>query len=540
MKSNRDVLEEMNRRNGVSEPDRQVVRDLFLECSYKPLERVISQYIAAMDQDRDPSWLEARPYRPGIRYGRVPKHPDVQVELMGVGGLFACLNTLYQAHKHPGPSCIATNPHDVWNFAAWTLHPEEDMDQRLVSMYRTRSLLGSEIRKLIGFDKAPDHPAFRSFKLDYPKILDLYRKTPRAFSTLMETVTSYIYNELTDRDYRFAHANLRRNGATLRAIREMGLMGDQPDRDLVNPAGRLVFELPDEPVVRGKRVLKKQYGLTGEPVAPEMLRHFYGTDVPVGGMAAAGRCRPVQYAGGYFFAGFRENLFRAARDCGSVVFENSQVIDIVVDPAAEQYGVTLEDSDGAKISVVTDILLMALGGYDGLIPVDGISTLCVVITPEESYRFYPTGMGAGGNIHAVPIWSIVRREDGQFTYYHLCKATNGAAMGRHPLSPKAVARDRDFFIHLDSHLKKVIPKGSRLVWLAVTECGRPVSASQGYTLSAILPESKGFVPPGNLPVGFEARGGCGLGANTAIIPEVQEKLDRIRTRTDGEAAAGGY
>jgi hypothetical protein len=33
---------------------------------------------------------------------------------------------------------------------------------------------------------------------------------------------------------------------------------------------------------------------------------------------------------------------------------------------------------------------------------------------------------------------------------------------------------------------------------------------------------------GTKPINFEAAGGCGLGGNTPIIPEVQEVLDKLQ------------
>jgi hypothetical protein len=91
-------------------------------------------------------------------------------------------------------------------------------------------------------------------------------------------------------------------------------------------------------------------------------------------------------------------------------------------------------------------------------------------------------------------------------------------MGRDPKHPKRLQPDIDFLLHFEAYLKRIVPRDSRLVTLAATECGRPVCARQGYQVTQ--PYS-GF---------FEASGGSGLGGNTPIIPEVQAALDRERKK----------
>jgi hypothetical protein len=59
-----------------------------------------------------------------------------------------------------------------------------------------------------------------------------------------------------------------------------------------------------------------------------------------------------------------------------------------------------------------------------------------------------------------------------------------------------------------------------------------VSARQGYGIKALKPEEGArphlpLSPERNLPGSFVATGGCGLGGNTAIIPEVQRVLDTL-------------
>jgi len=62
---------------------------------------------------------------------------------------------------------------------------------------------------------------------------------------------------------------------------------------------------------------------------------------------------------------------------------------------------------------------------------------------------------------------------------------------------------------------------------AATECGRPVSAYQGYSIGPLLHrEERSKRAQAGPHVELKATGGCGLGGNTAIIPEVQEILDR--------------
>ena len=104
-----------------------------------------------------------------------------------------------------------------------------------------------------------------------------------------------------------------------------------------------------------------------------------------------------------------------------------------------------------------------------------------------------------------------------------------SAHGRAPAVATGVKRvhpDKDFIAHLEIHLKKLLPPDSRLIWITFTECGRPVVAGQGYRIEPLRPGK---------PINFEASGGCGLGGNTPIIPEVQASLDNFSCNY-----AGGY
>jgi hypothetical protein len=125
------------------------------------------------------------------------------------------------------------------------------------------------------------------------------------------------------------------------------------------------------------------------------------------------------------------------------------------------------------------------------------------------------------------VWSGQWVEQGQRLFYHLGKATNGAVMGRDPARHKPLSPERSLLAHLEAHLRKIIPAEATFLWLAATECGRPVSAKQGYSLAQLPGARKSGNGSGmSIPLSFKATGGCGLGGNTAIIPEVQAILDR--------------
>ncbi|MFP4030879.1 MAG: hypothetical protein ACLFTV_04865 [Desulfococcaceae bacterium] len=523
---NRKVLQAMNRKNGVAEPERRAVAERFRAAGGPSLDRIFHQYAASMDGDVRPAWSASRPPEPRFETGPLPEHSDLRVELLGVGGLAAAMNTLYQAHKHRGPCALVTHPHDVWTFAAWTLHPEEDMDQRLVAMYRTFPLLVDELRGFLGLRPGPLRPEYKSFRIDYPALARLMVSDPEAFGNFIRVAGTYVFHEFTDRSLRFARANLARNGATLRAVREMGLMGDRADRDLIHPMGRIVYERPGEPTTAGKVRLKREYGLDALDLPPEAVRRAYGSEVPVMAEVAAGTVRAAGYAGGRFLPGFRENLFAALEARTGTVFEGAVARTIRRDPVTGRHAVVAETGAGETVTVVADHLLLALGRYDGLIPVDGLSTLFAIRTTDPDYKLFPTGMGEGGNIHIVPAGTARAREGEHGVHYHLGKATNGAVMGRHPLAPKRIGPDIDFWIHLEANLRKLLPPDGRLVWLYAAECGRPVSARQGYTVRPLFEESGGS---DSEFIALNISGGCGLGANTAILPDVQALLDARRS-----------
>lgn len=523
--TNEAVVNEFNRNNGIKENERQAALNFFMASEHTPLKRLISQYTASMNQDQSADWQSRKPPRPAIVYGKLPANVDESVDILGIGGLFAYLNVPYQAFKHTGTYGLVTNPHDTWTFAAWTLHPEEDMDQRLVAMYRTAALVRNELRRMLRRSEGPRHPRFKSFKIDYSSAVRLFKEDPREFLKLIQVALEYVIHEFTDSEHRYARINLKRNAATIRALKEMGRVGNNPDRDIVNMCARIVFEIPEEPAVDAKKRLKREYGLEGRRLSIEEVKEIYGDSPQILDDMARGALQATQYPGGHFLAGFKENALHAVQARGGAVYDNAVATRITVDPETGKYAVTIRPADGQERTIMARTLLLALGGYDdGVIPVDGLSTLFVIRTANERYRMYPTGMGEGGNIHVVPVWTLERQEAGKTYYYHLGKATNGAIMGRNPRSPKRIYRDKDFFIHLETYLRKIIPQTSQLIWLAATECGRPVSAKQGYS---VKPVQAAIHPPEkeHLSNSFEATGGCGLGANTAIIPEVQAALD---------------
>jgi hypothetical protein len=226
--------------------------------------------------------------------------------------------------------------------------------------------------------------------------------------------------------------------------------------------------------------------------------------------------------------GHRENALKAAKEKNVLVYDDAIASRITVDPEAGKHAVNIRLADGGGKTVIADIVLVALGDYGkDIITVDGVSTLFAIITENSGYRIHPTGMGEGGTIHVAPVWSLEAFKDGKTLYYHLGKATIGAIMGRNPLRPKSLDPDRAFLLHLEANLKRIAPPGATFLWIAATECGRPVSAYQGYSISPLLDqEERGKGPQADHVLNFRATGGCGLGGNTAIIPEVQEILDR--------------
>ena len=306
--------------------------------------------------------------------------------------------------------------------------------------------------------------------------------------------------------------------ATIEALEQMECVGSDPDKDVVTLCGRVVFEVTSETPVAAKMRLKEKYGLLGRELTAEEVATIYGGAIGMMDEIRRGRIRAVFHRGGHFLAGHRDNALRAMRQKGVIVYDQAIVKKIVIDPGSGRHAVTLTTGEGEEVTVIAGRLLLSLGGYGkGIISVDGISTLFVVRTVHENYRIHPTGMGEGGTIHVVPVWTLESREDDVRVFYHLGKATDGAIMGRDPRMPKSLARDRDYLLHLEAHLKRIIPADSSFLWLAATECGRPVCAEQHYIIRPLLSGVR-------RPQGFEATGGCGLGGNTAVIPEVQAQL----------------
>ena len=179
MKNTTDIVSTFNLRNGVSEKERESALNLFLYQAPRAVAGLIETYLVAMNQDRDGTWQRLKPQRPEIVIGRLPERADKTVELMGIGGMFAYLNVLCLAHRRRGSYCVATNPHDIFTFSGWTIHPEEDMDQRLIEMFQTRHLLRNELRRLTGLGEAPESLRFKTFKIDYGAGLRLLFERPR-------------------------------------------------------------------------------------------------------------------------------------------------------------------------------------------------------------------------------------------------------------------------------------------------------------------------------------------------------------------------
>jgi hypothetical protein len=270
--------------------------------------------------------------------------------------------------------------------------------------------------------------------------------------------------------------------------------------------------------VAAKRRLKERYGMLGQELTAAEVAATYGGQIGMIDEMRQGRIRAVLHRGGCFLAGHRQNALRAMAEQGIAVHDQARVNTIIVDPGSGRHAVHLTTGAGQELTMIADRLLLSLGGYGaGVISVDGISTLFWVRTAHAHYRLHPTGMGEGGTIHVVPVWTFTASENGGKVFYHLGKATDGAIMGRDPGRPKSLAQDQGYLLHLQAHLRRIIPAGSTLVWLAATECGRPVCAEQHYAIRPLL-AGAGSTPS------FEATGGCGLGGNTAVIPEVQAEL----------------
>ncbi len=534
--TSRDILARFNRENRVPEEKRRAVIELFINSGPTVLGETIERYLSAMDQDRNSDWHDQRPNRPAVTYGRLLEKPHMTFDTVGIGGMFATLNVLYHAFKHGGKHCIITHPHDIWTFSGWTLHPEEDMDQRLIAMYQTKGLIFNEIRKLVGLREDPKNIRFKSFKIDYHSAIKMLKANPREFAKLLRVNADYVICELTDSQNRWARRNLMRNAATIKALREMNRIGKNPDHDFLNMPGRVVFEVEKEPRVLAKERLREEYGLQGKALSVPDVMKIFGCRPEIIRDVEGGGIRAVFYPGGYFLVGFKQNAMKFARELGVATFEPAVAKAIRIDPVSKRHAVTIGTADGRDKTIIADTLLMALGDYGKqVITVDGISTLFAIRTENRGYKIHPTGMGEGGNIHIVPVWKAERKEKGTTYSYHLGKGTDGAIVGRNPKQRKSLRHDEAFFAHLEAHVKRIMPPDGQLIWLAATECGRPVSARQGYSIKTLQPEEDvlsglPWSSKTSLPLSFVASGGCGLGGNTAIIPEVQRRLDFLAKR----------
>jgi hypothetical protein len=518
--TNETVLYTFNKKNGVSYEKRAEVLDLFSQMAETPVQTLLSASIAAMNQDMTPAWISRKPKRPDISYGPIPTRTDGHFDIIGIGGMFAYLNLLYYASRRKGRHCIVTNPNSIFTSAAWTLHPEEDMDQRLVPMFRTRQLMTNEVLRIFHRNRKPDHPRYRAFKIDYPGALQTLIRNPGEFLKLLKVNLQYIAGEFSRVENRFARINLERNRATIHALEQMGRIGENPDHHILNLTGRIVFELPDEKTLPIKKRLKAEYDLEGRRLSAQQVIERYGTRLGILEQLNNGRQNAVFYKGGYFWAGHRENALDAARDMGAEVYADAAATRIVIDAKSGKSAVTVRYGTREK-TVTARAVLLAAGDYGrDIIPVDGVSTLFAIQTDNSKYRLFPTGIGEGGTVHIVPVASISVREKNVTQYLHLGKATNGAVVGRNSRMPKRVYPDRDLLLHLEHNLKEILPPDGQLIWLTFTACARPVVSGQGYRLDRY---------PRGAPICFEACGGCGLGGNTSIMPEVQKALERILT-----------
>jgi len=522
--TNKTLLQAFNRKNGISDTESDEILELFLQKGAKPVQALLSQSIAAMNQDIFPEWMSRKPARPEIFYGKIADTADAAFDVIGIGGMFAYLNLLSYAFRHGGRHCIITNPNEIFTFAAWTLHPEEDMDQRLVPMFRTRWLAINELLRILRLSRSPEHLRYKAFKIDYAGGLRTLMNNPLEFVKLLKVNLLYILGEFTRAENRYAEINLERNRATLEALSAMGRIGEDPDYHILNLCGRIVFELPEEKALPMKRHFKKTYGLEGRRLSEPEVAELYGDRIGILEKVRNGRLHPVLYKGGHFWAGYKENALNAARSLGVEVFEEAAATRILIDPYAEKCAVSFRAGKREETKIAKMALLAAGGFGRDIIPVDGVSAMFAVQTERKTYRLFPTGIGEGGTIHMVPVNTLRVKKRNKTYFYHLGKATNGAAVGRNSKSPKRVHRDRDFITHLECSLKDILPDDGRLIWLTFTECGRPVVSGQGYRIDRFSPHQ---------PICFEASGGCGLGGNTPIIPQVQTALKKRLKKNSG-------
>lgn len=527
-RTNEQILQEHNLKNGIADEQRHELIQLLENSGNMALNRLMDQYFASMNQDQDPDWLAQKPPQPELVCGAIPDTIHETCDILGIGGMFAYLNVTYQAHKHGGKHCIITHPRDIFTFSGWTLHPEEDMDQRLIEMFQTKSLFINEVRRILRLSNLPRSLRFKAFRIAYSDMAKLFREDIDELAKNIRVALQYAVLELTDCEKRYARMNLERNVSTLRALEEMGCIGSDPDKHVINMCGRVVYEVPEEAKIDSKAELKREYGLLGKHLSPDEIRSIYGAELKILQDVSADRINAVRYPGGHFLLGHKDTALKLAREKKVSVYEDAVVTKITVDRKTGKFAANMRTTDNEEKTIVANVLLAAFGDYpEDIITVDGISTLFVITTSNANYRIHPTGMGEGGTIHIVPVWIARSKKNGKTLYHHLGKATNGAIMGRNPASRKSLERDKAFLDHLEMHLKRIVPPDSVFIWLAVTECGRPVSAKQGYSLKPLrLPTDCGESTQTGLPLSFVATGGCGLGGNTAIIPEVQQALDR--------------
>jgi hypothetical protein len=524
---NQQILDELNRGNGITAEHWKASRQWLLDQGDPELRELLSRYTDSMQQDQNHGWIAQKPVAPEIVRGVIPPSPDETVDILGIGGMFAYLNTLYHVHKHGGKHAIITKPDDIFTFSGWTVHPEEDMDQRLIEMFQTKSMLMNEANRILGLSPDPQSLRFKAFRIDYRGIVAGFGRNFREGLKNFKVPLQYGMLEFTDHDQRWAKTNLQRNAATLAALGQMNLIGSDRHRHVINLCGRVVFEVAAEGKIPGKTRLKEKCGLTGERLSREEVEKVYGAPLPILHEMRAGKIEAVRYPGGHFVLGFKENALQSAREKGVRVYDNATVTRILVDDLAGKHAAAIRLPNGRERMILANVLLMALGDFaEDVITVDGVSALFAILTENEQYKIYPTGMGEGGTIHVVPVWTGQTVQQGKKIFFHLGKATDGAILGRTPGAPKSLYPDRDFLYHLGAHLRRMIPAGSNFIWLAATECGRPVSARQGYSVKPLLPERgdrKNRMK--QAPLSFIATGGCGLGGNTAILPEVQDFLD---------------
>jgi hypothetical protein len=148
-------------------------------------------------------------------------------------------------------------------------------------MFQTKSLFVNEVKRILELSPGPRSVRYKAFRIDYRSMLGLMLESPGEFVKNVKVALHYSLLELTDTEKRYAKTNLTRNGATLRALEQMGLVGDDPGRHVTNLCGRVVFEVEGEARIEWKSKLKEEFGLVGKRLTPSEVEETYGASIGI-------------------------------------------------------------------------------------------------------------------------------------------------------------------------------------------------------------------------------------------------------------------